>query len=220
MDNYIIIMIIGLIILGFVKRLLLIDKTKVDIDEISEYLRKFIEFVTNIHDKDSFDNNGYNWLVLKSDKVQNMLGGLGIINYEYMGRYYKNMVVLLNYLGEIPSVKNSMFSDIQILKFQSQICQNAFIRYIGIFNGHLEDHKRMLFNPFACLSMGIKVVISLPFIVLNSIGFISNDSVVRFSNGLFVNILGSILSLITILSGIITIVVGWETFIERIKMLF
>lgn len=220
MNIYIITMIVGFIIIGFVKRLLLINKTKVDIDEINEYLSKFNKFVTNIYSKNSFDNNEYNWLVFKSDKVQNMLGGLGIIDYEYMGIYYKNMAILLNYLGDIPSVKNSMFSNSQHLIFQSQACQNAFIRYNGIFNGLLEDHKKMLLNPFACLSMGIRVIISLPFNILNSIGLISNDSVVRISNGFVINKLGSILSLIAILAGIITIVVEWETFIEKIKMLF
>ncbi|MBV1708533.1 MAG: hypothetical protein KMY54_01625 [Erysipelothrix sp.] len=220
MNIYIITMIVGFIIIGFVKRLLLINKTKVDIYEINEYLSKFNKFVTNIYSKNSFDNNEYNWLVFKSDKVQNMLGGLGIIDYEYMGIYYKNMAILLNYLGDIPSVKNSMFSNSQHLIFQSQACQNAFIRYNGIFNGLLEDHKKMLLNPFACLSMGIRVIISLPFNILNSIGLISNDSVVRISNGFVINKLGSILSLIAILAGIITIVVEWETFIEKIKMLF
>lgn len=217
MNLYIILMVAGLITLGFIKRILLINKTIKDLNELNEYSEKFSEFVDNIDNNKGFDNKGYNWLVSKSDKIQNMLGGLGVIDYQYMGIYYKNIAVLLNYLGDIPSVKNSIFSDGQLLGFQSQACQNSFIRFNGILNGFLEDYKKKLFNPFSCLAVGIRVIISLPFKILNSIGLISNDSVEKISNGFIIKILGGILSLITIFSAIISIIVGWEEFIKIIQ---
>jgi len=220
MNLYIISLIIGFIILGAAKYFLLQIKISNDIDEIIEYSSKFNEFVANIYSNDKFDNKGYSWLVSKSDKIQNKLGIFGLISYEYFGNPYENMAVLLNYIGDISSVKNNMFKDNQILVFQAQACENAFLRYHSKLMEQLEDHKRMLLNPFACLSMGIRIIISLPFNILNSIGLISNDSVEKISNGFIMKIIGGLLSLFTILSGTITIVVGWETFIEIIKKQF
>lgn len=217
MNFYIILIIIALIIIGLVKQILLMRKTTKDLEELNEYSKIFAKFVDAIDKNKGFDNNSYNWLVSKSDRIQNMLGGLGIIDYQYMGIYYKNIAVLLNYLGDIPSIKTSIFSDEQLLNFQSQSCQNAFIRFDGILNGFLEDYKKKLFNPFSCLARGIRTVISLPFKILNSIGLISNDSVEKISNGFIIKILGGILSLITIISAIVSIVVGWEEFIKIIE---
>lgn len=220
MNLYVILVIVGVIIIGFVNQIFKIKQLSEKMEYLDEYSSKFNEFIKEAFEGKRFNDKEYAWLVSKTDKMQIMLGTIGIVDYQYLGVYYKNIAILLNLIGSLPEMKNSIFVDMQLLVFEAQGCQNAFIRLASLFDETFDIERKKLFNPFYCLTNGMKLIISLPIYLLNNIGLISNDNARKIESSFFIKLTGGLLSLITILSGIVTIVVGWETFIEIIKKLF
>ena len=64
---------------------------------------------------------------------------------------------------------------------------------------------------------GIRFILLIPIGILNSIGLISNDGKSKIGNNIIIRMLSGIISLLTILSVIITIVVGWNDFLKIVK---
>ena len=214
-----IIILLSISILGLISNIINLKKMKENYIFINDYYKKFQNLIDNVFEKNNIKSRDYAWLMTNCDKMQYILGESGIISYIEGGRYYNNIPLLLNVMNEITSyVNNPLVGENEIKMVQW--CQNAFLRKTGILNDYIKNETKRIYNPLYSLSAGIKFILLIPVEILNSIGLISNNGKNKINDNKIVKILSGILSLITILSAIITIVIGWNNFVEIIKAFF
>lgn len=213
---YMITFVICLIVIGLVVNIIDIRKKVNDLNFANEYYDKFGKLISDIFKRNKFKDKDYNWLMANSDKMQYILGETGIISYKEYNMFYKNIPILLNVMNEIMSYMNDnriSENDIKMVNW----CQNAFLRKMGILEEYIKNAPKKLLNPFFDISSGIKYILSIPLNILYSIGFISYSSKNKVEQNILFKIISGIISLLTILSVIMTIVVGWEDFLNIIK---
>lgn len=213
---YMISFVICLVIIGLIVNILNIRKRIDEYDFANEYYEKFSHLISDVFERKTFKNKEYNWLMSNSDKMQYILGDAGIISYKEYNMLYKNIPILLNVMNEIMSYVNDtniVENDIKMINW----CQNAFLRKIGILDEYIKNVPKKLLNPFFDLASGIKYILSIPLNILYSIGLISYNGKNKIEQNILFKLISGIISLLTILSMIMTIVVGWEDFINIIK---
>ena len=213
---YMILLIVGLIIVGLIVKIIDIRKRVEEYNFSTDYYNKLVKLFNNILSKRDFSNNDYAWLMSNSDKMQYILGGAGIISYKEYNMLYNNVPILINVMNEIASLANDsciIDNDIKMLQW----CENAFLRKIGILDEYTKNEPKKLLNPFYNLANGIRWILGIPVNILYSIGLISYNGKNKIEQNILFRLLGSILSLLTILSTIMTIIIGWDEFIEIIK---
>ena len=205
-----------LIIIGLIVNIVNIRKRVNEYNFANEYYEKFQRLVSDVFEKKNIKNKEYAWLMSNCDKMQYILGEAGIISFTQFNKYYKNIPILLNIMNEITSYINDPFVGDDEIKMVNW-CQNAFLRKTGILNEYIQNEPKKLVNPFYNLSSGIRFILLIPIGILNSIGLISNDGKSKIGNNIIIRMLSGIISLLTILSVIITIVVGWNDFLRIVK---
>ena len=213
---YMICFVICLILIGLIVNIIDIRKKVSDYNFTNEYYEKFTKLISEVLKTKKFKSDEYTWLVSNVDKMQYILGETGIVSYKEFNMFYKNVPILLNVINEITSyAKDSYVSnnDITMVNW----CQTAFLRKIGILNDYIESHPKKLINPFFNLSTGINYILSIPLNILYDIGLISYSGKNKIKQNILFKIISGIISLLTILSVIMTIVVGWNDFVNIVK---
>ena len=98
-------------------------------------------------------------------------------------------------------------------------CHNFFLRKMGIIDEYRKNEIRRLFNPIYDLTSSIKAILGIPIDILFSVGLISSKSLSKVKDSVLFKLCSGIISILTFLSVIITIVIGWNQFIEIVKNL-
>lgn len=213
---YMILLVFCLIIVGIIVKIFDIRKIVDDYNFTNEYYKKFNNLFSEVFKNKSYKIEEFNWLMANSDKMQYILGDIGIISYTEYNMYYKNIPILLNTMNKIFDYVNDSYISQNEFKMVSW-CQNIFMRKIGILNEYIENTPKKLLNPFFDLSIGIKYILSIPINILYSIGIISYSGKNKIEQNILFKITSGIISLLTILSTIMAIVVGWEDFIGIVQ---
>lgn len=185
----------------------------------NEYRNKFIEFSNkyfNTYDRYSrsgeIDNSLYVWLTMNSNKIQTDMGLFGVVDYLAAFRTHKvtNYRVILN---TIPK-----YRDGDIKEQDVNLLDNCLLRYLGFIQEMESIALNNLKNPLIWFREGIRTMISVPLLIFNSFGILSNQTVEKITGNLIFNIFSGIIALVTLISGLITIIVGYEqtmTFIRE-----
>lgn len=153
-----------------------------------------------------------------SDKMQNILGEVGIISYMERNRMHNNIPILLNVMNEMISYVNDSYvseNDIKMINW----CENAFLRKMGILDEYIKNEPKKSLNPFYDLAKGIKCILGIPIDILYSMGLISYVRKSKIQQNIIFRLLSGLLSLVTIFSTIMSIFVSWDEFVEIIKNL-
>lgn len=212
---YFILMVVGLVITGFIANVINIRTCSNNYNFLVEYRDKFSKFISDLLNKNKYSNKDYEWLMSNSDKVQIILGDAGIISYKDISGYYPNYQIVINFINEVMS----LFSKGLIGTESEKItwCHNAFLRKMGIYDEYIKKEIKRTFNPLYDLTSGIKVILGIPLDILYSIGLISSKNLTKIKDNVLFKILGGIISLLTFLSTIMSIVLGWNDFVNLIK---
>ncbi len=212
---YFILMVVGLVITGFIANVINIRTCSNNYNFLVEYRDKFSKFISDLLNKNKYSNKDYEWLMSNSDKVQIILGDAGIISYKDISGYYPNYQIVINFMNEVMS----LFSKGLIGTESEKItwCHNAFLRKMGIYDEYIKKEIKRTFNPLYDLTSGIKVILGIPLDILYSIGLISSKNLTKIKDNVLFKILGGIISLLTFLSTIMSIVLGWNDFVNLIK---
>ena len=212
---YFILMVVGLVITGFIANVINIRTCSNNYNFLVEYRDKFSKFISDLLNKNKYSNKDYEWLMYNSDKVQIILGDAGIISYKDISGYYPNYQIVINFMNEVMS----LFSKGLIGTESEKItwCHNAFLRKMGIYDEYIKKEIKRTFNPLYDLTSGIKVILGIPLDILYSIGLISSKNLTKIKDNVLFKILGGIISLLTFLSTIMSIVLGWNDFVNLIK---
>jgi hypothetical protein len=212
MDSIIVILIIiaifvsGLIILyhrhsWIVKRLI----------EVHVFREKFIEF-SNIYfsSYDKYSRSGevnntlYVWLTMNVNKIQEDMGYFGVVDYIAPFRTHKvsNYRVLLNTLPK--------YRDGEVRDQDVNLVDDCLLRYIGFAKEKETMASKNLKNPLVWFREGIKYLLSIPIFILNMFGIFSARTVERITDNVLFKIISGIIALVTLASGLVTIIIGYD----------
>jgi len=187
------------------------------IDFASEYRNKFIEF-TKIHRSENFEDDKYGelyiWLTMNVNKIQNMVGTFGKMAYHPSFQNYiiQDYQIIIN---TIPKFRQRQIEEFDVLSVD-----DCLLRYIGYLQDYTKETQKNLKNPFIWFREGFREILSIPIFILNWFGIISNQAVNSIKDSLIYKIISGLIALVTLLSGIATLILGFDELKEFINRFF
>jgi hypothetical protein len=210
--------ILTIVVIGFVLVYNRHSRVIKRIEFAGEYRNKFIEFANKYfknYDRWSrtgdFDGELYVWLTMNVSKIQNYVGSFGEMTYKPAFQNYmiNNYQIIIN---TIPK-----FREGQVENFDVGAVDDCLLRYIGHLEEYSKDTNKNLRNPIVWFREGFKEVMSIPIFILSWFGIISNRTVNSIKNSLIYKVISGLIALVTLVSGIVTIIVGYDQTREFIK---
>ena len=214
-----------IISLGFIMNLIDLYNIIKRTNFTNQYHKKFIELVEELFSNKTFNNHLYYELTLEVKAMQYELGSDGIyacITDKLKGFTANNYQVLINFLPELKHVIANWHNSIMMDRYiqSAQDCDDMFIRHMGTLKNLEKAVRKRLINPLCLFSDGMKFVISLPVLMLNWLGVISDKSTRKIRQSKFIKVINSLGVIVGLISAIFTIVLGWNDFLQLISKLF
>lgn len=212
--------ILTVFIIGFVQVYNRHSRVVKKIDFAGEYRTKFIDFSNKYfetYDRWSragdFDGQLYVWLTMNVSKIQGNLGTFGIMDYIAPFQTYRvsNYQIVIN---TIPKFRDGTAKD-----FDVNSVDDCLLRYIGYLEEYSQDTQKNLKNPIVWFREGFREVLSIPIFILNWFGIISNRTVNSIKDSFIYKVLSGLIALVTLVSGLVTIVVGYDQTLEFVNRL-
>lgn len=208
---YMILTILGLIAIGFIKKVMSLMKFSKDFDFLYDYNEKYVKYLNNYLGKrinSEEENKLYVELISKSPKAQRLLGNDGLISYKPAGAsyMYNNYQALINTVQALrnPALMSEEFSWVN----------NMLIMKMAIYEDIMSEIRGNMINPLILLSEGVQFFVTLPISLLYWTGLIEYSTLNRVSNYFIFKLLNFLIIIIGFLSAIVTLVTGWEPFIK------
>jgi hypothetical protein len=223
--------ILVIFIIGFVQVYNRHNRVVKKIDFAGEYRNKFVEFANKYfktHDRWSrsgdLDGELYVWLTMNVSKIQSYVGSFGVMSYKPAFQNYmiNNYQIIIN---TIPK-----FREGQVESFDVGSVDDCLLRYIGHLEEYQKDTQRNLRNPIIWFREGFREILSIPIFILSWFGIISNrtlnsikDSLIykvtlnSIKDSLIYKVTSGLIALVTLVSGIVTIIVGYDQTLKFIN---
>lgn len=215
---FIILILTSILILGFLSLFRRFNRIVDEIDFATEYRNKFIEFVEHYFENyDRFARRGeikndlYVWLTKNVNKIQEQIGQVGTMHYLAPFRQYQ----ISNYQIIINSIPK--FRDGNIKDFDVNSVDDCLLRYLGQMENYENKLRKEVRNPFIWFKQGFREVLSYPFQILKFFDILSNGFIYKMKENIFYKLITGVIALITLLSCIVTIIVGWDQSIQWIE---
>lgn len=210
--------ILSVLTIGFVQVYNRNSRVVKKIDFASEYRNKFVDFSNRYfktYDRWSrsgdFDDKLYVWLTMNVSKIQDYVGSFGEMTYKPAFQNYmiNDYQIIIN---TIPK-----FREGQIESFDVGAVDDCLLRYIGHLEEYRKDTQKNLRNPFIWFREGFREIMSIPIFILSWFGIISNRTVNSIKNSLIYKVISGLIALVTLVSGVVTIIVGYDQTIEFVN---
>ncbi|MAD98616.1 MAG: hypothetical protein CMB99_14935 [Flavobacteriaceae bacterium] len=209
---------LAVVIIGFIQIFNKHSQILKRIDFAGEYRNKFVEFSNKyfktrnpMNRKGDLDGDLYVWLTMNVSKIQNHLGSFGIISYKPAFQNYiiNNYPVIIN---TIPKFRDGNVDNLDVGSVD-----DCLLRYIGNLEEILIDLKRNFSNPIIWFREGFREVFSIPIFILNWFGVISTRTLNSIKESLIYKIISGLIALVTLVSGVVTIIVGYNETLKFIN---
>lgn len=208
---------IGLVVVGLVRQVLILRKKHIRLGLAQEFLGRFIGWFNSKGE----ERESYNWMTEQSDTVQMMLGGSGVMAFSdpLRGIRANNWPIVLNALPEI----NHAFSDRDYGWLEpmsrrnlqlAQYVENCLRRFIGSTEEQLRRERSRLFNPLVLFCGGVAWLMELPLFILSETKIITSSRRAIIVNGRLFSLVSGLVALAALAGTIITIVTGWDRFVQ------
>ena len=209
---------IGTSFLGFIKLLLAHRENIKTIDFVNLYTEKFMEFARS----DEIDGDIYSWLIRNSVKMQNEMGVYGIVNYKPPGtfNFIRDYEAIVNFLPEMINYKQDRDIYPKFYANSVRLYWEALTRYRGVLDEAHDISLKRLKNPFVWLQTGVQVILMLPLFLLKWFGLVQNSKFASAFDFSLVKIFSRLLALVEFVSALVTIIIGWDKFIEVLTELW
>lgn len=214
--------IVALIIIGAIEKIISIRKLSQRLEYTSKYRNDFIVFCNRVRETHKLEGDDYYKLMQDENKIQRELGVNGIISVYQdpaAGIQMNNYPIFLNFFGELRNYMTSPYLFEERIYLLVSTCDEALTKHIGVLKEAIEIGYSKLKNPFACFANGMSFIISLPVRILEWCGVINSDTSKRILNSRLQEIINKIVVLIGLISSMITIIMGWDIFIQIVKTL-
>lgn len=209
-------------IIGFISKFLELGNIRSRYKFTVEYRNKFINFLNELFQKRSFNQQLYYELTGKVKEMQYELGSDGVYAYvkdNLKGYSTSNYQALVNFLPETRNVINDFDNSIMRMRYNQEArhCDDMFVRHLGSLELAEKNMRKSIYNPFADFAEGIKLIISLPVLLLKWFGFISAERSRKIKKNPILKIINFIVTTVGFVSGIMAIIMGWNDFWMLIK---
>ncbi len=187
----------------------------------NEFRDKFIVYMKS----QGKDYQTYAWLIQKSPKIQSEMGGFGYLasfRPPYANYMINNYPIIVNILPEIRKEveEDSYLRNVRALNEYGALIQESLLRYLGSLSDMHNAAKKRLKNPAIWLTEGVSWVLLFPISVLNWVGIIGETLVKKIASNPLFKIIAGLLTILSALSTLMTVVVGWESFLNAVERLF
>ena len=172
-----------------------------------DYRDKFANFL-NSGEADSQD---YEFLVYHSNKMQANMGPIGRM-YRYHDPFvatYSNYPIILNMIPDLNrNLRESLYSEDD--NFRAATIRDSIIRYLASLDDSIEGINSILYNPFVWLREGFQRLLAFPYDFLNFAGLISNERLENALHSKRLQVLGSLMTIISVIGAVMGIIADWN----------
>ena len=185
-----------------------------------EYRNKFVELTNkfsqnyeHFNHSGNLDNELYVWLTMNVNKIQSNVGSFGVMTYKPAFQNYmiNNYQIIINTLPKFREGKVENFDVVSV--------DDCLLRYIGHLEECKKDTQKNVKNPIIWFREGFKEIISLPIFILSWFGIFSRKTVDNIKDSVVFKVIAGLIALVTLVSGLVTIVVGYDKTIEFLNKL-
>ncbi len=131
----------------------------------------------------------------------------------------RNYQLFMNIVPEIRTALSNMGYSIMDERINQLmgLCEDALRRHIGNLDRAIEQEKKGLWNPITCMGEGIRWIVGLPVDMLQWAGLYSAGRSRKIKASVIFKAISNGIVLIGLISSIVTIVLGWDEFLEIIN---
>lgn len=208
-------------IIGFISKFLELGSIRSRYESTAEYRKKFIDFINELFSKQNFNQQLYYELTAKVKEMQYELGSDGVYAYvqdNLKGYRANNYQLLVNFLPETRNILNYFSNSIMMTRYnqEAQHCDDMFVRHLGTLELAEKNQRKSLLNPFADFAEGVKLIITLPILLLKWFGFVSEEKSNKVKRNFVIKIINLVVTTVGFVSGIMAIIMGWSDFWKMI----
>lgn len=210
--------IITLIVIGVIKQLNYYYHLDKDYNKVHKYRNLLITNMNEFPRKGYIDREDGVTLMKQSEDIQLILGHYGIVDMEIMGIRYSNYPLILNAIPEVIKMhKETSSLKLEEISEKVLMIDNGFLKYFNTVENIKLNGKSKVLNPINCLKVGIQTILSIPIILLEWVGLINSQKAHSASENKIVSLISGIISLLTVISLLMTILIGWDSFMEKVE---
>jgi hypothetical protein len=193
---------------------------------LQKRMRQTADFLSHLHvflQTRSVDSDNYSWLLRHSYEMQANMGDLGIMGQfhaAYSREVIHNWPIVIN---SLPAMRRSLSRDFgseQEFDEYGALVQEAILRYIGPLESEVRESRDRLRNPVIWFRYGVQWLLLSPFIVLRWLGLHRIPEQTALGANPVFRFLAASASVITLLSSLVTIIVGWDRVVPFLESLF
>lgn len=208
-------------VVGFVNVYKRHSRVVTKIDFAGEYRNKFVEFANKYfqtYDRFSrsgdFDGELYVWLTMNVSKIQNYVGSFGVMSYKpaFQNYMFNNYQIIIN---TIPKFREGQVENLDV-----GAVDDCLLRYVGYLEEYSKETLKNLRNPIVWFREGFREILSVPIFILSWFGIISNRTVNSIKDSLTYKVIAGFIALVTLVSGLVTIIVGFDSTMRFFSTLF
>jgi hypothetical protein len=201
---------VGLVLtVGIVSTLWLTRGLAFRLGFVREFTNRFASCASG-RDSASFDEN-MTWLNGRIPKLSDELGGFGVVQYKpAFANYIHNNYAL------VPNTVLKMATGSAAAQ-DLQMTMAMLIQHSGRLEDLLKDTFARLKNPVLWFFDGLRSILSIPAWILAGSGVIRATTVQRFKDSRIVRFLTALIAIATLVSTIMSIVLGWAAFLDVVK---
>lgn len=183
-------------------------------EEFGHQLKRYVE-------SNSRDHEAYAWLTHRATRMQLQMGSTGMLaKYKppFANYFISNVAIVANFL---PLLHQYFADDIlaRTAYQYAQAIQDALLRHHGILSDRREHLISQSRNPLRYFREGVRAVLEVPLEILGSLGAVPARWIRTIGGSSLFDLLVGVASLVTIVSGILAMVVGWHEFWGIVKRL-
>jgi hypothetical protein len=215
-----VLVVLGLIAIGFIKEYRGLKRVIKDIDFLVDYNKSYVTYMNNHLRFDYYSERKGNEqeekelhvkLISQAPKAQRLLLDAGLVDYQpaFSGYMVKNYPILVN---TVQSLRNPGG-----LTEEFNWLNTILIMQIARYEELYESIKSNVLNPIILLREGVQFFVTLPISLLYWTGLIKYSTLDKLSNNIVVKFINFVFIIVGFVSAIFTIVLGWEPFKELVK---
>lgn len=206
----ILILILVVSIIGFLEIFFSLKRTQKHLLFTTEFINHY-RLLVNSLDKNQLDNTAYTWIIKNVDKMQNLLGIIGVMSYRppFASYMFSNYQVLVN---TIPEIRNRSYHPTMI-----HTCDDILMRKYGILEEDQQILKKEISSPFKIFRKGLLYLCNLPITIAYLIGLDEFPFIGSLVKSHLFKLLSNLFAIVGFFASIISIITGWNNFIIIIK---
>jgi len=191
-------------------------------EEISEFFQTLRAYIESKGE----DAAAYSLLLERSPRIQELLGRYGVFasfRKPFAPAPFRHYAVVLNML---PELRRSFYEDRRGLVARGEwveygsLLQESLLRAQGAAKDELKIVHKGLANPFIWFREGVRAVLLAPVAVLLWLGVLPANSPYRVARSRVFRVLSGIVALLSLVSSLIGIALGWRAAGDLLRSLW